>query len=312
MDDATKPEHADPTRYAELAGFAGDWRDLWWNEDYLALCARRLELGHVGRALDVGCGAGHWGQRLLPHLAPDARLVGVDREPAFLRLAAARAAERGIAERVELRAATAEALPFADGSFDLVTCQTALIHVRDAAAVLREMARVARPGGLVLASEPDNLAETAAFLNAWPRPDPEDVLELLRFQQTCQAGKIALGEGDGSVGGLLPGLFAGAGLCDVRVWSNDRCAALVPPYGSRDQALDLATQRGWCADDAWVTGTRADSLRTFTAGGGSAGDFEAHWARVLRWIRAFERDTDARRFHAARGVTLYLVAGRRA
>ena len=56
--------------------------------------------------------------------------------------------------RFRYRVADAKTLPFPDASFDLVTCQTLLIHLADPSAVIAEMARVARPGGLVLAAEP--------------------------------------------------------------------------------------------------------------------------------------------------------------
>ncbi|MCZ7684227.1 MAG: class I SAM-dependent methyltransferase [Sandaracinaceae bacterium] len=143
-----EPEYADPQRYIDLVGFRGGWRDLFWNADFLDLVARRLRLAEVKDALDVGCGAGHWGRALLPHLPASARLVGVDREEAFLALAREAADPR----RTEYRVGTAEALPFDDASFDLVTCQTLLIHVRDPAVAIAEMKRVLRPGGVLLAA----------------------------------------------------------------------------------------------------------------------------------------------------------------
>ena len=74
----------DAERYASLAGFESDWRDTWWHQDTLELMARRLRLDEVERALDVGCGGGHWGQRLSTLLPKGARGTGVDHEPGFL------------------------------------------------------------------------------------------------------------------------------------------------------------------------------------------------------------------------------------
>src|SRR5262245_18230755 len=109
------PEYADPQRYIDLVGFRGTWRDLFWNADFLDLIARRLQLKKARDVLDFGCGAGHWGRALRPHLHEEARLVGVDREEAFLALA------RSADERASYVAGSAEALPFADASFDAVT-----------------------------------------------------------------------------------------------------------------------------------------------------------------------------------------------
>ncbi|MCA9720649.1 MAG: class I SAM-dependent methyltransferase [Myxococcales bacterium] len=173
---ASRPEHDDPARYIELAGFEGEWRELWWDQDFLRLMARRLGLGEVRRALDVGCGAGHWGRTLLPHLPGDAELVGVDRVEAFLELAAREAVARELDGRCRYQLAAAESLPFPDASFDLVTCQTVLIHVADPARALAEIHRVLRPGGRLVFIEhvaaedrPDRLVWQRRLEPLWKR-----------------------------------------------------------------------------------------------------------------------------------------------
>ncbi len=308
---ASRPEHDDPARYIALAGFEGEWRELWWNHDYLELMARRWRLHEVERVLDLGCGAGHWGRTLLPHLPGSARLVGVDKVAAFLEMAEKTADARGLAGRCTYQRAEAEALPFDDASFELVTCQTVLIHVADAARTLAEMRRVLRPGGLIIAAEPDNLAGTMAWLNCSVETSPADVRALIELQQVCERGKLLLGEGDQSIGGRLPGLFYQAGLEDISVYNTDKCARLVPPYANHEERVDLSVLGGWCRERAWFTGGRADSLRTFVAGGGSADEFPALWSRVEAWCDAFLRDVEAGHFHGARGMLHYLVSGRR-
>ena len=186
------------------AEYFGDTRDYWWNPDFLALIAERLMFDRVREALDVGCGVGHWTYLIAGLLRSDARLCGVDRDPAWVENASARIAARGLAERIDFKAASAESLPFPDDSFDLVTCQTLLIHVSDPAAVIAEMCRVARPGGLVLACEPNNVSRALLF-NSMSAQDPvEAVLALVRFQLLCERGKAALGEGNNSIGDLVP------------------------------------------------------------------------------------------------------------
>src|SRR5690349_10848226 len=114
-------------------------RDHWWNLDHIELWARRVGLDDVGSVLDVGCGVGHWGRLLANVLPPAATLVGIDREPRWVEEAAERAAEAGLDDRFSYRLGSAEELSFEDESFDLVTCQTVLIHVADARQVIREM-----------------------------------------------------------------------------------------------------------------------------------------------------------------------------
>lgn len=94
-----------------------------------------------GRILDAGCGIG-----LLGRLYPSLDLVGVDASMTLLRHATT-----GYRLRVE---ASAEALPFADRSFDVVVALNMLHHVIDPARAVREFARVLVPGGTLVAVDP--------------------------------------------------------------------------------------------------------------------------------------------------------------
>jgi len=122
------------------------------------------------RLLDVACGTG----RTLHQLAiahPELRLYGVDLSPAYVRLARARLAD--VAE-VALAVENAEALPYADATFDLAT-SVYLFHELPRNArrnVLRELLRVVRPGGCVVLEDSAQLsesAELASALRSFPR-----------------------------------------------------------------------------------------------------------------------------------------------
>lgn len=97
------------------------------------------------RVLEVGCGAGN----ILAAL-PDTRRSGLDLSPWLLEKARAR-----LGPAVDLREGWAEALPYADASFDRVYASEVLEHVADPAAVLREMRRVVTPDGRVVVSFPN-------------------------------------------------------------------------------------------------------------------------------------------------------------
>ena len=293
------------------AQFFNAQRDFWWNSDYLQLLGDRLALRRVRSALDVGAGVGHWGALLLPLLAPDATIVGVEREPRWVERAQARAAELSIAERCRYVAGVAESLDFKDASFDLVTCQTLLIHVADVPAVLGEMRRVLRPGGLLLVAEPNNIASTLVADSITSHEPVETRVERVEFAAICERGKAAVGEGDNSVGDLLPGYFARAGMTDIQTYLNDKALCLVPPYNSPEQSalkdamLEAAAQQRWI----WA---RPVAKRYYLAGGGEEHAFESRWQRRLSETYEAARQLTANQLHTAGGGIQYLVAGRRA
>ncbi|WP_433203020.1 class I SAM-dependent methyltransferase [Dactylosporangium sp. CS-047395] len=96
------------------------------------------------RALDVGCGTGALTAELVAQLGA-ASVSAVDPSESFV------AAARARFPTADVRAGSAEHLPYRDGAFDLVLAQLVVHFMRDPVAGLREMARVARPGGVVAA-----------------------------------------------------------------------------------------------------------------------------------------------------------------
>jgi SAM-dependent methyltransferase len=120
----------------------------WWYRSTRAYLQQLLstELTSGGRFLDLGCGTGATGAWLSTH----GRLVAADFEPLALTLHRERHPDS------EVVACDARTLPFADASFDAVLCVTMLCHrsIESPAAVVAEMTRVLRPGGLLCLWEP--------------------------------------------------------------------------------------------------------------------------------------------------------------
>ena len=293
------------------AAFFNPQRDFWWNEDYLQLIAGRFGLGGVRSALDVGAGVGHWGRLLLPLLAPEATIVGVERDPRWVTEAREEATSRGIDHRCSYVQGVAEALPFDDETFDLVTCQTLLIHIADVPAVIGEMVRVLCPGGLLLVAEPNNLAGQLVADSTTRDQATDEVLERVAFALICERGKAALGEGDSSVGDLLPGYFASARLVDVQTFLNDKTFELVPPYASPAQEALRAAILEDAKHDRADGLSEAEAKRYYLAGGGAQDEFSCRWQRRQTQLRETARQLTSNQLHTAGGGLHYVVAGRR-
>lgn len=112
------------------------------------------------RVLDLGCGGGHVSYRAAPLVGS---VVACDVTPAMLEAVARTAAARGLGN-VETCHAPAEALPFADGTFDAVLCRFTVHHWADAERGLREARRAVRAGGLAVfmdaVAPPDRAADS--------------------------------------------------------------------------------------------------------------------------------------------------------
>ena len=102
--------------------------------------------------LELGC---NYGASAIVAAVLGARVTGVDIDAETVALARLNAARHGVADRIDLRHLTdTRRLPFAEGSFDLVLCISVLEYVLpdQLPAVLAEIDRVLKPGGLVIVS----------------------------------------------------------------------------------------------------------------------------------------------------------------
>lgn len=149
----------------------------------LALLVELIQPQPDWQVLDVATGAGHTALAFAPHVV---RVVATDLTPEMLAKTAELATKRGLTN-VETRPADAEALPFDDASFDLVTCRIAMHHFPTPRQALAEFARVLKPGGLLGLTDnitvPDKQA--AGYYNAYEKlrdPSHNWVYPLVRLR----------------------------------------------------------------------------------------------------------------------------------
>lgn len=112
-----------------------------------------LQLPQEVRCLDLGCGIGETTRQLVRKLDCPREVVGVELNADLVE--AARGLSLGLTNRVAFEQCDAARLQFADNSFDFVFARYLLMHLPEPEAVLKEMLRVCRSGGVVAIQEPD-------------------------------------------------------------------------------------------------------------------------------------------------------------
>jgi ubiquinone/menaquinone biosynthesis C-methylase UbiE len=166
------------------------WNDLYQEgSTYGTIHRHRLELAadwldpvegtNGARALDVGCGPGHMAVVLAKQ---GFRVSAIDRSAAMLELTVRNAEEAGVSDHVGPAIGDVLDLEFPDGTFSVVVALGVLPWLSEPTRALQEMARVLRPGGLILVNV-DNRARMDhridPFLNATLAPLKERTKRVL-------------------------------------------------------------------------------------------------------------------------------------
>jgi ubiquinone/menaquinone biosynthesis C-methylase UbiE len=167
--------------------------------------------------LDAACGDGFYTRLLAQRLGPAGFVAGADINRAYL----CEARERATGTTSDFVVAALDRLPFPADTFDVVWCAQSLYSLPDPVVAISHMARVLRPGGLVVVLESDTLHQV--FL-PWPVS-----LELpLRAAELRSLQEGSRNSSKYYVGRRLPAILAAAGLEPLRMTTHvfDRQAPL--------------------------------------------------------------------------------------
>ena len=228
-------------------------RDEWWDDAFTTFLVERLRPRVGNRILDVGCGTGGVELRLARLRIPQVTFVGIDR--LIERTIVAEKTTDGHNLRASFGAADACHLPFPDRTFDSTFCVAVLQHIADIGEAVREFARVTRPGGRVLAVEPDNAARY------WYSSSTAGMTAFAEARAFFDALARSRGElVEPRVGPLLPTLFADSGIeplevqpfpvsisrlgpPDTATWQSRRSAIDAVLAGADDRSVQEAGRR---------------------------------------------------------------------
>jgi cyclopropane fatty-acyl-phospholipid synthase-like methyltransferase len=138
-------------------------QNSWLTTDEQDRFLEWLDLSPAKTLLDVACGAG--GPALRMASITGCSAVGIDVHEQAVSTANSLAAQRGLAERSQFLAIDATGpLPFANSSFDAITCIDAINHFSDRPSLMADWVRLLKPGGKLLFTDP--LSVTGALTNA--------------------------------------------------------------------------------------------------------------------------------------------------
>ena len=252
-----------------------DWARAFHGHAFLRRSAERhaaFLLPHLAdgqRVLDLGCGPGSITVGLAERVGASGLVVGVDRDGGWFGTARTLAAAH---PHVRFEEADAAALPFEDDAFDVAFLHALLQHVDSPEAVLAEVRRVVRPGGIVAVGD----ADLDAFL-VHPRSPGLDAALALDRRQRRQP----------DVGRRLPELLHGAGFADVELTVQPNVATGADVAGVATSSIrrleaapfaDHALAEGSVADRAELA-AMADAWRTWAAAPGAT--FVTFWCQAL-------------------------------
>lgn len=165
----------------------------------------RTALGPGTAAVDLGCGPRGILDLLSDRVGPTGHVVGVDTEPAHVAMATELAQARNLAN-VEIIQADARHTGLPSASFDVVHARLLLINIPEPCDVVREMVRLAKPGGWVLSFEADCEGSICYPSN----PAYERLVDMF-------APVFTRNGADWKIGRRVAELYRTAGLVDVQV-----------------------------------------------------------------------------------------------
>jgi ubiquinone/menaquinone biosynthesis C-methylase UbiE len=131
---------------------ATDWdtiRLAYYDESVIEKMAKVAGIGEGSEVADVGTGTGFVAAGLAPRVK---RVIGIDNASAMLRVARENLDSLSVSN-AELLVGDLAGLPLADNSVDAAFANMVLHHAVDPAAMLKEMARIVRPGGMIVITD---------------------------------------------------------------------------------------------------------------------------------------------------------------
>ncbi|MBD3235000.1 MAG: methyltransferase domain-containing protein [candidate division Zixibacteria bacterium] len=298
-----------------------DWADEKWKhhligprkfmlrKDTRTLIAQWLDITPGMTIVDVGCGLGYLGYTYWEFFGEGGKYYGVDESEELIEEAAELSGNWAVGGEAHFKSGDAYSLPFEDDFADIAICQALLMHLDDPVEVLKEMKRVARPGGQVVSIEPDNLsASLHKPYTSIPELTMEEELFRNKITLICYKGRLKLGKGDYNIGVKIPHIMKELGLDDIDIRLNDQVCFVEPPYESEMETEYIGNRKKHFITEQFEFELE-ETKKEFIAGGGDPQEFEEFRKLAIRRRDVIKQQLDDGNFSICHSNQLFYIRG---
>jgi SAM-dependent methyltransferase len=267
----------------------------WINQLYTIF----LNIKPGQKIVEIGCGPGDFTRHLARLSNQKATIVGIDSNEKSIKAAVIDTKKAGLSQAVSYRLGDVYKIPLEDGYGDLTCCRTLLMHLTEPLKAVKEMARITKSGGSVVALE-------GGKMGAFYDPNDEEFSELA--ERAYDAWIIGIKKLEGKefkIGEKLPGIFYKAGLTGIKA------EVQADAWLYSDPRRRLSDVKAELRFDYSVFKERRRKDRKYLLAGGMSNSeitsyFDRHEARTRALLSDDVKLRDDASFYAA---TFFLVAG---
>ena len=251
------------------------------------------------RIVDVGCGPGDFTRQLARLSNQKATILGIDSSEKSIQAAIADTKKAGFHRTVSYKMGDVYKIPLEDGYADLTCCRTLLMHLTDPLMAVREMARITKPGGSILAVE-------GGRMGTFYDPDDEEFSRLSeRAYNAWIDGIRKLERKTFGIGERLPGIFREAGLTSIKAEVQANAWLYSDP---RRRLRDVKDELRF--DYSIFKERREKDRKYLIAGGMSISQISSYFKRQeIRTKALLSSDEKLRNDASFYASTLFLVSG---
>jgi ubiquinone/menaquinone biosynthesis C-methylase UbiE len=267
----------------------------WLNQIYASF----LNIKPGQKIVDVGCGPGDFTRQLARLSNQKATILGIDSNEKSIQAATADTKKARLSQCVTYELGDVYKIPLEDGYADLTCCRTLLMHLTEPLKAVKEMARVTRRGGSVVALE-------GGKMGAFYDPNDEEYSTLAeRAYEAWVNGIRKLERKEFKIGEKLPGIFQKAGLSNIKAEVQADAWLYTDP---RRRLSDVKAELRF--DYSIFKERRRKDRKYLLAGGMSNAQITSYFNRLeARTEELLSSDVKLRNDASIYAATFFLVSG---